>query len=132
MVPEGWKFSTIGNISQVTSGGTPSKAESKYWAEGSIPWIRTTEIQNCHLSPLDVQVFITDEGLKNSSAKLLPKGTILLAMIGQGKTRGQVALLNFKATTNQNSAAIILKKGYDPEFYYNFLLSRYKQIRSAS
>lgn len=132
MVPEGWKSSTIGNIAQVTSGGTPSKSDPRYWSDGSIPWIRTTEIQNCHLSSLDVQVFITEEGLKNSSAKLFPKGTILLAMIGQGKTRGQVALLNFKATTNQNSAAIILKRGYDPEFYYNFLLSRYKQIRSAS
>lgn len=132
MVPEGWKSSTLGNIAQITSGGTPSKSEPRYWTNGSIPWIRTTEIQNCHLSPLDVQVFITEEGLKNSSAKLLPKGTILLAMIGQGKTRGQVALLHFKATTNQNSAAIILKSGYEAEFYYNFLRSRYKQIRSAS
>src|SRR5690554_6158187 len=132
MVPEGWKSSTLGNIAQITSGGTPSKSEPRYWTNGSIPWIRTTEIQNCHLSLLDVQVFITEEGLKNSSAKLLPKGTILLAMIGQGKTRGQVALLHFKATTNQNSAAIILKSGYDAEFYYNFLRSRYKQIRSAS
>lgn len=132
MVPEGWKSSTLGNIARVTSGGTPSKSEPRYWTDGSIPWIRTTEIQNCHLSPHDVKEFITEDGLQNSSAKLLPEGTILLAMIGQGKTRGQVALLNFKATTNQNSAAIILKNGCAPGFYYSFLLSRYKQIRSAS
>ncbi|CDG52293.1 Type I restriction modification DNA specificity domain protein [Halomonas sp. A3H3] len=132
MVPDGWKSTTLGQIAQVTSGGTPSKSEPSYWAGGSIPWIRTTEIQNCRLKPNDAIKFITEEGLKNSSAKLLPEGTILLAMIGQGKTRGQIALLLFKATTNQNSAAIILKDGSDPEFYYNFLLSRYKYIRSAS
>lgn len=132
MAPEGWSIKQLGEIATVTSGGTPSRDNAEYWTNGSIPWIRTTEVQNCVLNFEDTQEFITELGLKSSSAKLLPEGTILLAMIGQGKTRGQVALLKFQATTNQNSAAIILNKDNDPEFYYNYLLSQYKNIRGAS
>ncbi|MCL1125792.1 restriction endonuclease subunit S [Shewanella surugensis] len=132
ILPNGWGKGTIEDIAKVTSGGTPSKSKSEYWELGSIPWIRTTEVQNCILNSIDTKVYITKEGLNNSSAKLCPKGTILLAMIGQGKTRGQVALLQFEASTNQNSAAIILKQDYNPEYYFNFLLSEYENIRNLS
>ncbi len=106
-LPNGWKLSTIEDIAKVSSGGTPSRKKEEYWKNGNIPWIRTTEVQNCILNIEDTKEFITETGLLKSSAKLVPKGTILLAMIGQGKTRGQVALLNFEATTNQNCATII-------------------------
>ncbi len=132
MLPSGWSIKQLGEIAKVTSGGTPSRESLEYWINGSIPWIRTTDVQNCVLNIEDTQEFITELGLKNSSAKLLPVGTILLAMIGQGKTRGQVALLKFQATTNQNSAAIILNKDNDPEFHFNYLLSQYQNIRGAS
>lgn len=132
MVPEGWSIKQLGEIAKVTSGGTPNRDNIAYWDNGSIPWIRTTDVQNCVLNLEDTQEFITELGLKNSSAKLLPVGTILLAMIGQGKTRGQVALMKFQATTNQNSAAIILNKDNDPEFHFNYLLSQYQNIRGAS
>ncbi|SER30486.1 type I restriction enzyme, S subunit [Nitrosomonas sp. Nm51] len=130
-VPEGWDIKTVQEIAEVTSGGTPSRKKPSYW-NGTVPWIRTTEVQNCVLYETDVQEYISEEGLKNSSAKLVPKNTILLAMIGQGKTRGQVALLKFKATTNQNCAAIIFDENQEPEFYYNFLLAQYKNIRNFS
>ena len=132
MVPNGWDIKKIGEIATVTSGGTPSRDINEYWVDGDIPWVRTTEVQNCILNMEDVHEYISELGLKNSSAKIFPRGTILLAMIGQGKTRGQVALLNFEAATNQNCAAIILKEGNCPNFYFNFLLSRYEQIRGAS
>lgn len=132
MVPNGWSIKTLEDIAKITSGGTPSKNKVEYWEDGDIPWIRTTEVQNCIINPTDTQVFISEEGLNNSSAKLFPKGTILLAMIGQGKTRGQVALLNFKATTNQNCAAIILEKEHNSTYFYNYLLSQYENIRSLS
>ncbi|PMR71706.1 restriction endonuclease subunit S [Halomonas heilongjiangensis] len=131
MVPEGWDKKNLQDIAKVTSGGTPSKRNEEYWG-GDIPWVRTTEVQNCIINSGDVEVFLTKEGVKNSSAKLLPEKTILLAMIGQGKTRGQVALSKIKITTNQNCAAIILSEGFHPEFYYNFLLSQYQQIRNFS
>ncbi len=131
MVPEMWAIKSIKDIANVTSGGTPSRTTLSFWG-GDIPWIRTTEVQNRKIYKHDVQEFITEEGLKGSSAKLVPKNTILLAMIGQGKTRGQVALLTFQATTNQNCAAIVLNDEQEPEFYFNYLLSQYKNIRNFS
>jgi len=132
MVPKGWDVRPLADIAQVTSGGTPSRTKPEYWISGTVPWIKTTEVQNCVLTPKDAREYISELGLKNSSAKLLPAGTILLAMIGQGKTRGQVALLKFDATTNQNCAAIILKNNYEPTFYFNYLLSQYEKIRGMS
>lgn len=132
MVPKGWDYKNLEEIARVTSGGTPSKNCHEYWINGSIPWVRTTEVQNCVIYPKDVEIYITQLGLENSSAKLFPKGTVLLAMIGQGKTRGQVALLDFEATTNQNCAAIIFDKEYHPEYFFNFLLSQYEKIRGYS
>ena len=132
MVPKEWDLKALGEIAQITSGGTPSRDKSEYWLNGTVPWIRTTEVQNCILNFEDTVEFITELGLQKSSAKLMPQGTILLAMIGQGKTRGQVALLNFSASTNQNCAAIILKNGHHAGFYFYFLLSQYENIRALS
>lgn len=132
MVPKEWDLKALGEIAQITSGGTPSRDKSEYWLNGTVPWIRTTEVQNCILNFEDTVEFITELGLQKSSAKLMPHGTILLAMIGQGKTRGQVALLNFSASTNQNCAAIILKNGHHAGFYFYFLLSQYENIRALS
>ncbi|MDG2941367.1 restriction endonuclease subunit S [Exercitatus varius] len=128
---DGWEIKTLGEITTISSGGTPSRKKESYW-NGDIPWIRTTEVQNCILNLEDTQEFITKEGLKNSSAKLVPVGTVLLAMIGQGKTRGQVAYLNFEASTNQNCATIIFDKNSEPKFYYQYLLSQYENIRGIS
>ena len=132
MMPNGWSKKELGDIAHITSGGTPSREKVEYWANGTIPWIRTTEVQNCVLNLEDAKEFITELGLKKSSAKLVPAGSILLAMIGQGKTRGQVALLNFEATTNQNCAVIIFNPNNDSAFYFHYLLSQYENIRAAS
>ena len=132
MVPKGWRFCKLADISRVTSGGTPNRAISEYWQNGTIPWIRTTEVQNCILQPEDAKEYISELGLRKSSAKLIPENTILLAMIGQGKTRGQIALLKFEAAINQNCAAIIFGKSQEPEFYYHYLLSQYENIRNLS
>lgn len=72
---DGWEIKTLGEIATISSGGTPSRKKESYW-NGDIPWIRTTEVQNCILNLEDTQEFITKEGLKNSSAKLVPAGTV--------------------------------------------------------
>lgn len=131
-VAEGWLVQPLSEIARVTSGGTPRREKAEYWLGGDVPWIRTTEVQNCVLFPEDTKEYISELGVANSSAKLVPAGTILLAMIGQGKTRGQVALLKFEATINQNCAAIILDEQSSPEFYFNYLRSRYASIRGLS
>ena len=129
MVPKGWELSSIGKISDVSSGGTPSRNNEAYW-NGNIPWVTTAEVQFKIIE--DTVEKITEEGLANSSAKLFPAGTILMAMYGQGKTRGQVAKLGIDASTNQACAAIVLHAGYEVDFYYQFLISQYENIREMA
>ncbi|WP_252177175.1 restriction endonuclease subunit S [Endozoicomonas sp. 4G] len=129
MVPEGWRKGVLEDIAIVTSGGTPSRGVAEYWC-GSIPWVTTSEVNFCEI--YDSSQKITDEGLNNSSAKMFPVGTILMAMYGQGKTRGQVAKLAVEAATNQACAAILLKLGYDSDFYFQYLQSQYSNIRQLS
>ncbi|WP_449576055.1 restriction endonuclease subunit S [Lelliottia nimipressuralis] len=129
MVPKGWELSTIGKISDVSSGGTPSRNNEAYW-NGNIPWVTTAEVQFKIIE--DTVEKITEEGLANSSAKLFPVGTILMAMYGQGKTRGQVAKLGIEASTNQACAGIVLHTGYEVDFYYQFLISQYENIREMA
>lgn len=129
MVPEGWRLSTVEEISSVSSGGTPSRKDNSYW-NGDIPWVTTAEVQFKVIEYTAEK--ITEEGLANSSAKLFPIDTILMAMYGQGKTRGQVAKLGVEASTNQACAAIILKPGYDVDYYYQFFISQYENIREMS
>lgn len=126
MLPEGWKRVPLGEIAQITSGGTPNRAQPAYWG-GDIPWVTTGEIQFNTIT--DTVEKITEAGLKNSAAKIFPPGTLLMAMYGQGKTRGQVAKLGINATTNQACAAILLNHGHDPEYFFQTLASYYEEIR---
>lgn len=125
-VPNGWKLTTLGQIAQITSGGTPDRETSEYW-NGDIPWVTTGEVNFCEIS--DTKEKITKIGLDNSSAKVFPSETILMAMYGQGKTRGQVAKLVIPAATNQACAAILLKESFDADFYYQYLCLQYNNIR---
>lgn len=126
MLPKGWERSTLGEIARIGSGGTPDRATPEYWG-GEIPWVTTGEIQfNTITSTTET---ITEAGLQNSSAKRFPPGTLLMAMYGQGKTRGQVAKLGIEATTNQACAAILLQDGHETDFYFQYLSSQYEAIR---
>lgn len=124
-----WVGDSLGNIFETTSGGTPSRTEKAYW-NGDIPWVTTSLVDFGVIN--GAEEFLTAEGLKNSSAKLFPKGTVLMAMYGQGKTRGQVALLGINAATNQACAAILPRKDIDPYFVLSNLAGRYEEIREMS
>lgn len=121
----------LGKIASIFSGGTPSRSKSNYW-NGNIPWVKTTQIQNCIITENDIDEWITEEGLKNSSAKMVTEGTILMAMYGQGKTRGQVAILNIDAAINQACAAIKINSTLNNNYVYQQLLFKYKSIRNLS
>ena len=126
-VPATWKKCFIGDISDVSNGSTPSRKEDKYW-NGHIAWIGSAFIQNNRIA--QVKEFITDEGFKNSSVKILPKGTVLMAMIGEGKTRAQSAILDIEATINQNIASLSIEHGFVlPEFLQYYLISNYEKHR---
>lgn len=103
-----WIKCTIGAISRVTNGSTPSRKIPVYW-QGTIPWVSSGEVRNNIIGSTDE--CITQEGYDNSSVKLLPAGTVLIAMIGEGKTRGQSAILAIDATINQNIAAVVIDHG---------------------
>ncbi|WP_338438754.1 restriction endonuclease subunit S [Synechococcus elongatus] len=124
-----WKVTSLGEVSKITSGGTPNRSKKKYW-NGNIPWITTSLINFNIIYKADE--FISEDGLKGSSAKLFPADTILIAMYGQGKTRGKVAILGTQATTNQACAAIILDETLDTKFLFHNLAGRYDEIRKLS
>ncbi len=103
-----WIRCTIGAISRVTNGSTPSRKFPQYW-DGIIPWVSSGEVRNNIIE--NTNECISQEGYDNSSVKLLPVGTVLIAMIGEGKTRGQSAILAINAAINQNIAAVIVDHG---------------------
>lgn len=124
-----WELSTLGEICKITSGGTPNRENKSYW-NGDIPWVTTTLIDFNTIKAANE--YITRDGLQNSSAKIFPKNTILMAMYGQGKTRGKVAILGIEAATNQACAAILVKEEYNTNFVLQNLAMRYDEIRALS
>lgn len=124
-----WEEKKLGDIGKITSGGTPNRSKSEYW-DGDIPWISTTLIDFNMIN--EAKQYITEIGLQNSSAKIFPKNTILMAMYGQGKTRGKVAILKIEAATNQACAAILLKDKYNTDFVFQYLAANYDAIRKMS
>jgi type I restriction enzyme, S subunit len=129
MPPDDWDLKTIGEIASVSAGGTPSRTNPRYWS-GDVPWATTTEVDFGVIT--HTAQTITRVGLRNSAAKLLPIGTLLMALYGQGKTRGKVAILGIEAATNQACAAISLRANVSPEFLFYSLAGRYEFIRSLS
>jgi type I restriction enzyme S subunit len=125
-----WTNEKLGNMTKISSGGTPSRSNSDFW-NGSIPWVSTTLIDFNIITR--VEEYITIIGLENSSAKLFPTGTVLMAMYVQGKTRGKVAILGIEATTNQACAAVMPDKNFVNElFLFHNLAGRYEEIRNIS
>jgi type I restriction enzyme, S subunit len=125
-----WERKKLGEVADISSGGTPSRTNPNYW-NGTIPWVSTTLID---FNFIDKTVeYITEEGLKNSSAKIFPTGTLLMAMYGQGKTRGKISILNLDASTNQACGAIITNKEILTSlFAFHNLSKRYEEIRDLS
>ena len=129
VIPEDWEIRTLGEIASITAGGTPSRRVPEYW-KNEIPWVTTTEIDFTTIT--HTEQYISRSGLKNSAAKLLCPGTLLLALYGQGKTRGKVAVLGVEAATNQACASIVLTPSVSRDFVFHFLASRYDAIRGLS
>jgi len=130
-MPESWKPTTIGDIASVGSGGTPSRTNPAYWVSGTIPWVKTGEVDYCVIN--DTEEKITPEGLQNSAAKIYPQGTLLMAMYGQGVTRGKVAILGIDASINQACAAIQTHDdSTHPDFLYYVLSHNYESLRGLA
>ncbi|WP_368940085.1 restriction endonuclease subunit S [Proteus mirabilis] len=129
VIPEDWKVKSIGEIASIFSGGTPNRKIPEYW-DGDIPWVTTTLIDGTEID--SAREFITQRGLENSSTNWCKAGTILLAMYGQGKTRGKAAILSIDATINQACVAIELKDICSSHYILHILNSMYEEIRELS
>lgn len=130
MIPEHWDVPEIKYLVRIASGGTPDRNHPEYW-NGNIPWIKTGELQNDIIT--NAEEYITEEGLNNSSAQVFNINTILVAMYGQGKTRGMTALLKTPASTNQACAGLtITNSNVQIEYLWQCLIGAYDAIRSEA
>ena len=110
----------LGDLYQITSGGTPSRKHLDYYQDGTIPWVKTGDLKEKYLRATDEK--ITEIGLKNSSARIYPKDTVLIAMYGA--TIGASSILKIEAATNQACAAFVKRDDVIPEYLYAFLESQ--------
>lgn len=130
MIPEHWDVPEIKYLVRIASGGTPDRNHPEYW-NGNIPWIKTGELQNDIIT--NAEEYITEEGLNNSSAQVFNINTILVAMYGQGKTRGMTALLKTPASTNQACAGLtVTNSNVQIEYLWQCLIGAYDAIRSEA
>jgi type I restriction enzyme, S subunit len=115
-LPAHWPTAPLNDVAKVQSGGTPSRGVAEYW-NGKIPWVKISDIDSVYVTKTDE--FITEEGLKNSSARIFPKGTILLTIFA---TIGRVGILKIDAATNQAIAGITPLKQVEEKFFYYALI----------
>ncbi len=122
-IPESWVWTTLGNIGQWQSGATPSRLCKKYYG-GTIPWLKTGDLNDGYI--YDIPEYITEKALAETSVKLNPVGSILIAMYGA--TIGKVGMLTFPATTNQACCACVDYSGIEQKYLFYFLVSHKEEF----
>ena len=127
--PAGWEIVRLGEVAEVDTGGTPSRSQPEFWG-GPIPWMASGEVNQRRVSGTAER--ITKQGLKNSNAKAFPPGTVMLAMNGQGATRGKTCVLYIEATCNQSLAAISSGPRSNNRFLFQVLDSAYERLRGLT
>ena len=125
-----WEQLKLGDHANILTGGTPNTSISSYWEPKEIPWMSSGEVNKRRLDKTDNMV--SNDGIRNSSARWVKKHSILIALAGQGKTRGMVAVNNIPLTTNQSVAAIEPDKTLNYEFVFQNLSKRYDELRLIS
>lgn len=126
LVPERWSVLRLGQVCALSTGTTPATKDKHYY-DGDIPFIKTADVINNRISAANT--FVSQQAIDDYSLKIFPAGTVLMAMYGQGKTRGQVSLLEISAATTQNAAAIQPSSEIDPAFLWHYLMSCYERLR---
>ena len=115
----GWEVKPLGEVARTTAGGTPKKSNREFYEGGSIPWLVSGEVANSNIT--EAKNFITEAGLKSSSAKIYPRDSVLIAMYGA--TASEVGILRFEACSNQAVCAVLPNPEYLPEYLYYCLLN---------
>jgi len=130
LIPEEWELLRIDELTKVETGKTPLRSNSVFWENGTINWATTTEVNDTNI--ISTNEKITLEAVEKLKMKVLPINTILMAMYGQGKTRGKVALLKIESTINQAFSAIKPNKNYSTNYVFSYLNKSYMKIRNLS
>lgn len=125
-----YPYVPVKELTHVISGGTPSRDVLEYWRDGTIPWVKTTELQNKIITKVDEH--ITSKGLAASSAKIVPPNTTLIAMYGQGKTRGMTGYLGISASTNQACACILPSPEINSVYIWKYFELSYDKLRNMA
>jgi len=131
-LPEGWAWATVDQIAQVGTGVTPLRSKSAYFNEGTVPWVTSGALNNETVS--FATELVTELALKECRLEIYPVGALLVAMYGEGKTRGKCSELLISATVNQAIAAIVLEPSARPIKAYlkAFLLDSYERMRAQA
>ena len=131
-IPENWKWVRIGSIFNVGTGMTPLKSDSRYYINGTIPWVNSALTSNRYIRQVDF--YITECALQENSLIIYPPHTIIVAMYGQGKTRGQTSELLISATINQACAALdnILYYQEMVDYVYYYFQNNYEILRKKA
>lgn len=128
-LPEGWRIGTLGEFcKEMKSGGTPSRNHNEYWNKKDYRWLKSGEIHNNIV--VDVEEYISEDGLKNSSAKIIPAGAVIMAMYGA--TAAQVAYLSCDTTTNQACCNMICHSKEDAAYLFFHLLANQEEIKKLA
>ena len=127
---EDWEETTLGKCCKLGSGGTPSKSHPEYYENGDIPWLKTGEIDWNDI--YDAEEKITDDGVANSSAKMFPAESVVVAMYGMGVTRGRAAIIKKPMTTNQAVCVLQPKEKLYNKFLFYYFMCNYHKIREQS
>lgn len=125
-----WEQRKVSDVAEICTGGTPSTGIEKYWYPKEIHWLSSGEVHKKYITYTDNKISV--EGMNNSSARMIPENSVLIALAGQGKTRGTVAINRIPLTTNQSIAAMAFSNEVVPEFVFCNLESRYEEIRRMS
>jgi type I restriction enzyme S subunit len=129
-IPKDWEMVRLGGHSKLLTGGTPNTKVEEYW-DGDIPWMASGDISKKYIE--DVEGRITELGLQKSAAKFIPVNSIFIALNGQGKTKGTVAISLKEVTCNQSLAAYVLsEKSFIPLFVFFYLTTRYWHLRALA
>lgn len=128
-LPEGWRIGTIGEFcKEMKSGGTPSRNHNEYWDKNDFLWLKSGEVHNNII--ITVEEYISQAGLNNSSAKIIPQGSVIMAMYGA--TAAQVAYLNCDTTTNQACCNMICNCKEDAAYLFFHLLANQEGIKKLA
>ena len=128
-LPEGWRMGTIGEFcKEMKSGGTPNRSHNEYWDKKDFPWLKSGEVHNNVI--ISVEEYISQSGLDNSSAKIIPQGSVIMAMYGA--TAAQVAYLDCDTTTNQACCNMICNSKEDAAYLFFHLLANQDDIKKLA